>query len=160
MGTSSVYSHNIANVMQYYAKTKDVKVFIIDYLQLIKDRDGEKYRNRNLEIANITGIIKNVARNLGVSAVVLSQLSRATTIGGGRPTLASLRDSGAIEQDADVVMLLHRDVDENTNKLSDIANLEVAKNRFGISDTVTLYFNGTETTFYENAQDPFLDIRY
>ena len=160
MGLNSVYSHNIANVMQYAAKTRGVKVFIIDYLQLIKDRSGEKYRNRNLEIANITGIIKSVAHNLGVSVIVLSQLSRTTTIGGGRPTLASLRDSGAIEQDADVVMLLHRDVDADTNKLSDIANLEVAKNRFGISDTVTLYFNGTETTFYENAQDPFLDIRY
>ena len=153
-GVSSLYSNNIANIMRYYAKTKDVKVFIIDCLQLIKDSYGE---TRNLQIENITSTIKGVARDFGVSAVILSQLSRVTVRGGARPALASLRDSGAIEQDADVVMLLYRDVDENSNKLSDITELEIAKNRFGISDRVTLYFDGTKTTFYEQSYDPFLE---
>ncbi len=118
----------------------DIKLVIVDYLQLMAGT-GRRVESRQLEVAEISRSLKGLARELKVPVVALSQLSRApeTRSGDHRPVLSDLRDSGAIEQDADVVMFLYRD--EVYNKDTEKKNrLEVivAKQRNGPLGTVEL----------------------
>ncbi|MBQ5950985.1 MAG: replicative DNA helicase [Lachnospiraceae bacterium] len=118
----------------------DIKLVIVDYLQLMAG-SGRRVESRQLEVAEISRALKGLARELKVPVVALSQLSRApeTRSGDHRPVLSDLRDSGAIEQDADVVMFLYRD--EVYNKDTEKKNrLEVivAKQRNGPLGTVEL----------------------
>jgi replicative DNA helicase len=131
----------------------DVDLIVIDYLQLLHDkrrmRDG-----RQQETASISNTIKKLAKDLGVPVLILSQLSRAPEQGGrdGKPRLSDLRDSGAIEQDADVVLLLTRpsfndahkgDVDED----DPLAEVIIAKHRNGPTGTVEMNFFKEFTRF-------------
>lgn len=113
-------------------------IVIIDYLQLIES--GEKVENRNQDISKITRRLKLLAKELDINIIVLSQLSRAPeTRSEHRPMLSDLRESGSIEQDADVVMFLYRD--EYYNKDSEskgIIECIVAKNRSGEVGTIRL----------------------
>ena len=100
------------------------------------------------QVTEISRSLKNLARELKVPVIALSQLSRAVEQRGGRPRLSDLRDSGSIEQDADVVMFIHRD--DKTNKESErpnIAEILIEKHRNGPIGKIELYFDDKRTTF-------------
>jgi replicative DNA helicase len=119
---------------------------VIDYLQLMT---GPKAENRTQEVSALSRSLKGVARDLNVPVVVLSQLSRASEQRADRrPTLADLRDSGAIEQDADLVWLVHRPVPADGGE-SQTVELIVAKQRNGPTGTVELVWVGPRMAFAE-----------
>ena len=133
-------------------------LIIVDYLQLIRGASGRN-ENRVLELGEITRSLKGLARELNVPVLAISQLSRyIERRPDHRPQLADLRESGSIEQDADVVMFIHRE-DKYQNEVEwsqhhpaepypeNIAELIVAKHRHGPVDKVDLYFNGRLARF-------------
>jgi replicative DNA helicase len=128
---------------------KGLDLLVIDYLQLMQA--GGRYDNRNLEIGAITRGLKALAKELAIPVVALSQLSRQPERRGSdhRPQLADLRESGAIEQDADLVAFIYRDEIYNPENEDSqgLAELIVAKNRNGQTGTVELAFFGETTTF-------------
>ena len=129
----------------------DISLIIIDYLQLIRSK--EKVENRVIEISNITRNLKNLSRELNVPVIVLSQLSRAVDKRDNkRPILSDLRESGSIEQDADVVMFLYRPDPERKDEIE----LSVAKQRNGPIGSVKLRFFSEYTRFVEevNLEEP------
>jgi len=120
-----------------------VDLLIVDYLQLARSRNLE---NRVQEVSEISQGLKNMARELKIPVLALSQLSRAVEQRGEKkPQLADLRESGSIEQDADVVMFLWREDDEQNELIS----LDVAKHRNGPLRSVPLYFKGDRIKFYD-----------
>jgi replicative DNA helicase len=128
---------------------KRLELLIVDYLQLM--HSGGRYENRNLEIGAITRGLKQLAKELDIPVVALSQLSRQPERRGSdhRPQLADLRESGSIEQDADLVAFVYRDEvyhpDDPDNHGT--AELIIAKNRHGETGHVDLAFLGDTTTF-------------
>lgn len=119
-----------------------VDIFIVDYLQLAHGRTTD---NRVQEVAEISQGLKNVARELRVPVIALSQLSRAVENRGEKaPQLSDLRESGSIEQDADVVMFLYRKDDD----IRESVTLRIAKHRNGPLGEVDLYFKGDRIKFY------------
>jgi replicative DNA helicase len=119
-----------------------VELLIVDYLQLAHNRNLE---NRVQEISEVSMGLKNLARELRVPVLSLSQLSRAVEHRGNRrPQLADLRESGGIEQDADVVMFLYRENEEDLEN----CKLYIAKHRNGPLNTVDLRFRGDRIRFY------------
>ena len=123
-------------------------LIVIDYLQLMHV-GGRHMDNRVQEVAEISRSLKIMAKELNVPVVCLSQLSRASEQRSDkRPMLSDLRESGAIEQDADIVMFIYRDDyydEESENK--NIAEIIIAKNRHGATGTVELQWVGQYTTF-------------
>lgn len=122
-------------------------MLIVDYLQLM--RSDARSENRVQEISYISRALKSLARELEVPLIALSQLSRAVEARSDhKPVLSDLRESGAIEQDADIVMFIYREdmVKENTER-KNIADVIVAKHRNGPTDTVPLYFDKALTRF-------------
>jgi len=138
----------------------DIGCVLIDYMQLMSL--GGRVESRQQEISTISRYLKALARELEVPVVVLSQLNRASEgREGHRPRMSDLRESGSIEQDADVIMLLHREDyyhrGEPDYVESSTADIIIAKQRNGPTGTVQLVFNG-EFTRFENlshAQEPF-----
>ena len=133
-------------------ETPDVGVVIIDYIQLMST--GRRSENRVQEISEITRNLKIMAKELDVPIIALSQLSRSAEKGSGRdsrPQLSDLRDSGSIEQDADVVLFLYRDAYYNKSEDADqtLAECIIAKNRHGESGTIPLSWDGAHTRFYD-----------
>lgn len=125
----------------------NVNLIIVDYLQLI--RSEQRVENRVIEISQITRGFKALARELSIPVVVLSQLSRASEKREDKkPILSDLRESGSIEQDADVVIFLHRPDDENRNQIEVI----VAKQRNGPTGNFRLLFFNEFTKFVEISQ--------
>ena len=115
---------------------------VVDYLQLIHGRNQE---NRVQEVSEISQGLKNLARELKIPVMCLSQLSRAVEARGTRkPQLADLRESGAIEQDADVVMFIYREDPEN---IADVT-LDIQKHRNGPTGEIKLFFRGDRVRFY------------
>lgn len=136
-------------------KTKfNIKLLVVDYLQLIKGT-GKNKQNRDQEIGEITRTLKGIAKELDIPVLALSQLSRGLETRGGnkRPQLSDLRESGNIEQDADIVMFLYRPeyykitVDEQGYPTHGLCEVIVAKHRNGALDTVPLKFTGKYTKF-------------
>ena len=127
---------------------KNIGLVVIDYLQLIS---GNNKRNgsREQEISEISRSLKVLAKELNVPVIALSQLSRAVEQRDDhRPMLSDLRESGAIEQDADIVMFLYRDDYYNKESAEkDIAEVIIAKQRGGSTGTVKLYWMGNYTKF-------------
>lgn len=123
---------------------QQIDLIIVDYLQLIKPPKAE---SRVQEVSEISQGLKNLARELKVPVLALSQLSRAVEQRGGdkKPQLSDLRDSGSIEQDADVVMFLYRPNDEDRS----VAKLYIAKHRNGATGELDLFFKTQFTRFYE-----------
>jgi len=131
---------------------------VVDYLQLMSatlpSAGGKRYENRTQEVSAISRGLKALAKELDVPVIALSQLSRASERRGEdkRPMLSDLRESGSIEQDADVVAFIHREAYYNRNEEmseADKAKSEIiiAKQRNGPSDTIQLYFNSSLTRF-------------
>jgi len=123
---------------------REIGLIIVDYLQLVRGRNLE---SRVQEVSEISQSLKNLARELKVPVLALSQLSRAVEQRGGdkKPQLSDLRDSGSIEQDADVVLFLFRPDEEDRENYK----LLVAKHRNGATGEISLYFKGERTKFYE-----------
>lgn len=136
-----------ANVLELRAKARRLKaqhnigLVILDYMQLMQS-SGSRFESRQQEISDISRSLKALARELNVPLVAVSQLSRATEQREGcRPRLSDLRDSGAIEQDADVVMLLFREEYYNpTEENKSVAEVNIAKQRNGPVGTKKLVF--------------------
>ncbi len=130
-----------------------LELVILDYLQLMQA--GGKYENRNLEISAITRGLKQLSKELDIPVIALSQLSRLPERRGSdrRPQLADLRESGSIEQDADLVMFIYRDELYNPESEDQgIAELIIAKHRSGETGTVRLVFLGQTTKFCNMAR--------
>jgi replicative DNA helicase len=132
-----------------------LKMVIVDYLQLMSSRG--RVENRNQEVSALSRGLKLMAKELNVPMVVLSQLSRAveTRQGDHRPVLSDLRESGSIEQDADVVGFIFREEVYNRDRedLKGLAELIVAKQRNGPVGTVNLVFLHAQTKFENRAED-------
>ncbi|HZY82250.1 MAG TPA: replicative DNA helicase [Cyclobacteriaceae bacterium] len=130
----------------------NIQMVVVDYLQLMK---GEAGGNREQEIASISRALKGVAKELNIPVIALSQLSRGVETRGGdkRPQLSDLRESGSIEQDADIVMFLYRPeyykitVDEDGMPTQGLAEVIIAKHRNGSLENVKLKFIGKYTKF-------------
>ncbi|MBI3397123.1 replicative DNA helicase [Candidatus Woesebacteria bacterium] len=136
------------SIMEMRTKARRLQVesgldcLVVDYLQLARSRQLE---NRVQEVSEISQGLKNLARELKIPVLALSQLSRAVEQRGGKkPQLADLRESGSIEQDADVVMFLWREDDDNLENVV----LDIAKHRNGPLKTVPLFFKGNRIKFY------------
>ncbi|NLG49494.1 MAG: replicative DNA helicase, partial [Chloroflexi bacterium] len=126
----------------------DLDMIIIDYLQLMQAGE-RRSENRVQEISYISRSLKSLARELNVPVIALSQLSRAVeSRQEKRPVLSDLRESGSIEQDADIVMFIYRDemYDENSDR-ANVADIIVAKHRNGPTDTISLRFDSSLTKF-------------
>lgn len=122
-------------------------MIIVDYLQLMVPTQT-KNDNVVQQVTEISRSLKNLARELDVPVLALSQLSRAVESRGGRPRLSDLRDSGSIEQDADVVMFIHReDKYKDESERTNIAEILIEKHRNGETGKVDLFFNEKKATF-------------
>lgn len=128
---------------------------MLDYLQLMRGNDNGKDENRTLEISNITRALKGLAKELDCPVVVLSQLNRSLEQRPNkRPVMSDLRESGAIEQDADIIMFIYRhEVYEPETDQKGLAEIIIGKQRNGPIGTVRLAFLG-EFTRFENYASP------
>ena len=126
--------------------SKGLDLIIVDYLQLMQSSSGD---NRQQEIAEISRNLKNLSRELRVPILALSQLNRAAEAREDkRPRLGDLRESGAIEQDADIVMMLYRDDYYNPGtEIPGVAEVNIVKNRSGQTGKVELFFSKEFTQF-------------
>ena len=134
----------------------DIKILMIDYLQLM-NANGMKFSSRQEEVSTISRSLKSLAKELNIPILALSQLNRTVEQRDGpegkRPQLSDLRESGAIEQDADMVLFVHRPEyyhiyqDEKGNDLRGMAQIIIAKHRKGATGDVLLNFRGEYTRF-------------
>jgi replicative DNA helicase len=129
----------------------DLKLIVIDYLQLMTS--GRKVESRQVEVSEFSRQIKLLAKELGIPIVALSQLNRgAEQRADKRPMMSDLRESGSIEQDADIVMLLHRDdAYEKESARPGEADIIVAKHRNGPTRDLTVLFQGHYSRFVDMA---------
>src|SRR6202011_4288806 len=137
-------------------KDKGLSLLIVDYLQLITARG--RFNSRQEEVASISRGLKGLAKELGIPVLVLSQLTRAPERDERGPQLSDLRESGAIEQDADVVMFIYRPhffKAGATPEEREETELRIAKQRNGPTDTVHFVFRSRLTRFEEAAPDAF-----
>ena len=144
------------SVMELRTKARRLKMehgldlLIVDYLQLMQPSQSNRDGNRVQEVSEISRGLKALARELGVPVLALSQLSRATELREkAEPRLSDLRESGAIEQDADVVIFLYRESDrtEETNVKGETITFSVAKHRNGPTGRNQLWFLKDQTRF-------------
>ena len=158
------------NIFELRAKCRrlkmqhDIQLVIIDYLQLMSGGSSNQKGNREQEVSAISRSLKGLAKELNVPVIALSQLSRAVETRGGtkRPQLSDLRESGSIEQDADMVAFIYRPEyyqimeDEEGQSLKGIAEVIFAKNRHGATETIKLKFQG-EFAKFSDVDDFSLD---
>lgn len=132
----------------------NIEAIIIDYLQLMTGGTNKMQGNREQEISHISRSIKEIAKELNVPVLVLSQLNRSVESRGGdkKPVLSDLRESGAIEQDADIVSFIHRPeyynlMEDEAGPTQGIGNIIIAKHRNGSTGTIRLKFIGKYAKF-------------
>ena len=149
------------NIFEFRAQCRrlksahDIQLVIIDYLQLMSGSSEGKGSTREQEISSISRSLKSIAKELGIPVIALSQLSRQVEgrTGEKKPQLSDLRESGAIEQDADMVLALYRpeyykfDTDSEGNSTKGLAEVIILKNRHGSTDTIKLEFIDQFTKF-------------
>ena len=161
-GKARQMKYKFAEMSKTSGKNIDLKLIVVDYLQLIHSNQTRRNGNREQEIADISRGLKALAKELNIPVVALAQLSRAVEQRQDKPRLSDLRESGSIEQDADLVMFLHRQkpnredeevIDERNNQVE----LILAKHRNGsIIDGLPLNFVAEQTRFeniYSNADN-------
>lgn len=146
------------------AREKDIKIIMIDYLQLM-NANGMRFGSRQEEVSTISRSLKGLAKELNIPIIALSQLNRTVEqregLEGKRPQLSDLRESGAIEQDADMVLFVHRPEyyhilqDEKGNDLRGMAQIIIAKHRKGATGDVLLNFRG-EYTRFANPEEAYI----
>lgn len=148
-------------------REKNVQVIMIDYLQLI-NADGARFGSRQEEVSTISRSLKGLAKELNIPILALSQLNRTVEgrdgLEGKRPQLSDLRESGAIEQDADMVLFVHRPEyyrifeDEKGNDLRGKAQIIIAKHRKGGTGDVLLEFKGEYTSFRNPTASTYVPV--
>lgn len=138
---------------------KDLGLIIIDYLQLITPGYARASDSMVQQVTEISRALKAMARELDIPVLALSQLSRAVEQRRGRPRLADLRDSGSLEQDADVVMFIHREdkMNENSDRPG-VAEILIEKHRNGPTGKIELRFDEQRTTFLSIDKSDFGDF--
>ena len=143
----------VAEIRSKCRRIKDLALVVVDYISLMATNTKE---SRQQEVSELSRQLKGLARTLNVPVIVLSQLNRGVTSGrkDHTPMLSDLRESGAIEQDADVVMLVHRpgyyqDADEDVDK--NLAQIIIAKQRNGSTGTVELTWKPELTQFLSRS---------
>ncbi|MFB2118650.1 replicative DNA helicase [Parapedobacter sp. 2B3] len=156
------------NIFEFRAKCRrlkaqyDIQMVIVDYLQLMHGKSDGKGGNREQEIGSISRSLKSVAKELNIPVIALSQLSRAVESrpgGSKRPMLSDLRESGSIEQDADMVLFLYRPEyyglteDEAGRPTAGVGEVIIAKHRNGETGTVQLRFIGKYVKFADLEDD-------
>lgn len=142
----------------------NIEMVIVDYLQLMSSGSDNLRSNREQEISNISRSIKSLAKELNIPIIAISQLSRAVETRGGskRPILSDLRESGAIEQDADMVIFIYRPEyyqiteDEQGNPTDGLAHIIIAKHRNGATETINLRFIKNFAKFTDYESQPFM----
>jgi replicative DNA helicase len=169
LSKAPIYINDTAaiNIFEFRAQCRrlksahNIELVMIDYLQLMSGvSDNMKGGNREQEISNISRSLKSIAKELEIPVIALSQLSRAveTRAGDKRPQLSDLRESGAIEQDADMVMALYRPEyynfteDSSGNSTAGVAEVILLKNRHGGTEDIKLRFRG-EYAKFEDIQE-------
>ncbi|MDB5194112.1 MAG: replicative helicase, replicative helicase [Parcubacteria group bacterium] len=133
---------------------KGLKLLIVDYLQLMAPSHSKASDNMNQQVTEISRSLKHLARELQIPVIALSQLSRNIENRGGKPRLSDLRDSGSIEQDADLVMFIHaeqEDIRDESGKMKEVQRKQIiiAKHRNGPLGEVTLDFHSRHGLFVE-----------
>jgi replicative DNA helicase len=144
-------ANNILKMRSVARRLKNEKglgMIIVDYLQLMVPTQSRNSDNVVQQVTEISRSLKHLARELEVPVIALSQLSRAVEQRGGRPRLSDLRDSGSIEQDADIVMFIHREDKMNADSgRPNIAEINIEKHRNGPTGRIELYFDDKKATF-------------
>lgn len=139
---------NMRTVARRLKRERGLDLIIVDYLQMMSPQSSRAQESLVQQITEISRSLKNLARELDIPVLALSQLSRAIEQRRGKPRLSDLRDSGSIEQDADVVMFIHRDDKYNeASEKPNIAEILIEKHRNGPTGYVELYFNQDKVTF-------------
>lgn len=135
---------------------KGLGLIIVDYLQLMMPMGTRSNDSLVQQVTEISRSLKTLARELDVPVLALSQLSRAVEQRGGKPRLSDLRDSGSIEQDADVVMFIHReDKYKEDSEKPNVAEILIEKHRNGPTGKVELYFDDRRATFLSLEKSDF-----
>jgi replicative DNA helicase len=161
-----------ANIMEIRTKARRLQMehglgmLVIDYLQLMESR-GKSSENRVQEVAEITRGLKSIARELNVPVIALSQLSRSVELQKPAiPRLAHLRESGSIEQDADVVLFIYRKAADKNYRPEDLspeeqntAEIHIAKHRNGPTGVVKLFFDAARASFRNLSKNDFINGR-
>lgn len=172
--TPSLSVFEFATKARQLIREHQIKLIVIDYLQLMNaSAKGLKYANRQEEVMTISRSLKALAKELNIPIIALSQVNRASANRAGimgvpvneakRPQLSDLRESGAIEQDADLVVFIHRPEyyrileDENQNSLVGIAELIIAKHRNGATGDIRLRFRSNFAKFSNLEDDAFFN---
>jgi len=145
--TSAITPAEIISKCRRMKREKKLDIIMIDYLQLMGS--GKKVENRQQEISEITRTMKIAAKELNVPIIMLSQLSREVEKRKGQPIMSDLRESGAIEQDADIILFIHKPSEAEIagGKPDDVYKLIIAKHRNGELGTVDLKWRGDYVTF-------------
>lgn len=148
---------NMRSMLRRMSSEKPIGLVIIDYLQLMGT--SKSYDNMVNQVTEISRSLKGLAKEFNVPVIALSQLSRAVESRGGRPRLSDLRDSGSIEQDADVVMFIHREdkYGENSER-KNIVEILIEKHRNGPTGIVELFFDDKKTSFLSVEKSEFGDF--
>ena len=157
--TSSVLA--MRSVARRLKMEKNLGLIIVDYLQLISPSEGRSSESMVQQVTEISRSLKGMARELDVPVLALSQLSRAVEQRRGRPRLSDLRDSGSIEQDADVVMFIHREDKMNADsgaEKTNVAEILIEKHRNGPTGKIDLLFDEERTTFRSIEKSDFSDF--
>jgi replicative DNA helicase len=128
---------------------KKIELLIVDYLQLMTSTKKTTID----QVTEITKGLKQIAKEFNIPVIALSQLSRAVEARGGKPRLSDLRDSGSIEQDADIVMFLHQDKNLEGPLGNQPIELLIEKHRNGATGDIHLDFNGSKMNFTESFRD-------
>lgn len=151
---SSMSVQSFKTKSKKYVSEYGCKIIVVDYLQLMREKGSQ---NREQEVANISHAMKDVAKELNVPVIALAQLNRSVESrqGDKRPQLSDLRDSGSIEQDADIVCFIHRpekygiDLTEDGISTEGLGQIIIAKNRNGVVCDVNLHFTSELAKFEE-----------
>ena len=148
---------NMRGVLRRLKADKKVELVIVDYLQLMNTT--KNYDSMVNQITEVSRSLKAIAKEFDLPVIALSQLSRNVEHRGGRPKLSDLRDSGSIEQDADVVMFIHREEKYGEgNTKNNAVELLIEKHRNGPTGKVDLIFDDKKTSFVEAVSDAFGDV--
>lgn len=141
----------IRNIARFQHKAKPLDLIVIDYIGMIAPEAGSRQQNRNLELGAISRGIKGMAKELNIPVIVLAQLNRSIeTRSSKKPQMSDLRDSGEIEQDADIIMIAHRDAESDLGR-SGVTEIDVVKHRHSSVGHCLLQHQGEFARFVNYA---------